>query len=119
RQHKALYSDSEVGLIGIGGNPINKMVNAKIVYQFGNIDISGDKKKDDVTIYLEVDEFNWVYFHFEDDVVKTLSTYYEQYNTPLQAEIDKKKNGSGYRFEMATDQEVSKFKQDFVKKYIK
>ena len=119
REHKALYSDSEIGLIGLGANPINKMVNAKIVYQFGKISALGDKQPDEITIYLEVDEFNWVYFHFEDDLVTTLSTYYDEYNYPLQAEVDKRKSSEGYRFEVAKDFEVNNFRQQFVEKFIK
>lgn len=119
RDEKSLYSDSEVGLIGIGGKTINKMVNAKIVYKFGAISGLGEKQPDKVTIYLEVDEFNWVYFHFEDDVVKTWSTYYDEYNYPLQAEVDKRKSESGFRFEMANDDEVAKFRQEYVEKFIK
>lgn len=119
RDYKALYSDSEVGLVGIAGKPINKMVGAKIVYQFGTISALGEKEPDKVTIYIEIDEFNWVYFHFEDEVVKTFSTYYDEYNYPLQAEVDKRKSESGYRFEMASENEVVKFRQDYVEKFIK
>lgn len=117
--YKALYSDSEVGLIGINGTPINKMINAKIVYKFGSIGADGEKLKDKLTVYLEVDEFNWVYFHFEGETVKTLSTYYDEYNYPMQDMVDKRKGDSGYRFEMATEDEISQFRQDFVIKFIK
>ncbi|MDX2286576.1 MAG: hypothetical protein NW241_20585 [Bacteroidia bacterium] len=119
RTFKALYSDSEVGLIGIAGKPVNKIIGAKIVYQFGNIDAEGNQEEDKLTIYLEVDEFNWVYFQFEKGTIRTLSSYYDEYNNILQAAIDKGKAGEGYRFEMATEDERIRFQQDFVKKYIK
>jgi hypothetical protein len=117
--YKALYSDSEVGLIGINGVPVNKMVNAKIVYKFGSIGADGEKEKDKMTIYLEVDEFNWVYFHFEGETLRTLSTNYDGYNYPLQDQVDKRKSESGFRFEMATEDEISQFRQDFIIKFIK
>ncbi len=117
--YKALYSDSEIGLIGVNGMPINKMINAKIVYKFGSIGADGEKEKDRLTLYLEVDEFNWVYFHVEGETIRTLSTYYDEYNYPLQDLVEKRKSESGYRFEMATEDEISQFRQDFVIKFIK
>lgn len=120
RDEKALFCDSEVGLIGLNGVPINKMVNSKIVYKFGSISASGEKMPDRLTLYLEVDEFNWVYFHVEEEVVYTTSSYYDNYNYPLQAIIDKRKGGEGdYRFELANEDEVSKFRQEFVVKFIR
>ena len=119
RDYKALYSDSEVGLIGVGGNSINKVINSKIVYQFGSISVDGEKQPDKLTIYLEVDEFNYVYFHFEDEVVYTISSYYTEYNYPLQELVDKRKSEEGFRFELATEDDPPQFKQDFVKKFIR
>jgi hypothetical protein len=119
RDNKALFSDAEVGLIGFGGNAINKVVNAKIVYKFGSITGAGEKDPDRVTIYLEVDEFNWIYFHFEDDVVNTVSSWLDEYNYPLQEAVDKRKSDAGYRFDLATEEEKNRFLQDFVIKYIK
>lgn len=119
RDYKALYSDSEIGLIGIDGNSINKVINSKIVYQFGRISADGEKDPDKLTIYLEVDEFNYVYFHFEEDVLYTISSYYTEYNYPLQELVDKRKSEEGFRFELATEDDPPKFKQDFVKKFIR
>ena len=75
----------------------------------------------DVTfpLYLEVDEFNYVYFHFEDDVIYTTSNFYDEYNYPLQEVIDKRKSNEGFRFELANEDEVSRFRQEFVVKFIK
>lgn len=117
--YKALYADQEIGLIGINGTPINKKVNARIVYKFGSIGPDGEKAKDKMTVYLEIDEFNWVYFHVDGEVVRTLSTYYDEYNYPLQDVVDKRKAESGFRFEVAPEDEVSQFRQDFVVKFIR
>lgn len=119
REYKALFSDAEVGLIGINGDPINKKIGSKIVYKFGRIDGVGDKEPDQLTIYLEVDEFNWVYFHFDGQVLYTVGSDYELYNAPLQEVIDKSKSSDGFRLELAPEDEVSRFRQDFVIKYIK
>ncbi len=118
-EYKALYSDAEVGLIGLNARPINKKVNARIVYRFGTIAASGEKQPDQLTMYLEIDEFNWVYFHFEDEVVSTISSDYTKYNYPLQEEADKQKETNGYRFEVATEDAVNRFRQEFVERYIR
>lgn len=118
-EYKALYSDSEVGLIGLSGRPINKKINARVVYKFGTISASGEKQPDMITMYLEIDEFNWVYFHFEDEVVYTISSDYTKYNYPLQEEQDKAKETDGYRFEVATEDAVNRFRQEFVERYIR
>ncbi|MEL6194025.1 MAG: hypothetical protein AAFR66_18335, partial [Bacteroidota bacterium] len=115
----ALYHDGEIGVIGIGGNTVNKKVNAKIVYEFGDISPSGEVEEDMLTIYLEVDEFNWAYFRYVDGVVETVSKYYDDYNYPLKDIQDKRKNNEGFRFEVVDEDQVAEFKQDFILKYIK
>lgn len=118
-EYKALYSNTEVGLIGLNGRPINKKVEAMVVYKFGTISASGEKQKDRITVYLEIDEFNWVYFDFNDEVVSTISSDYTKYNYPLQEEQDKQKATDGYRFEVATEDAVNRFRQEFVERYIR
>lgn len=118
-EYKALYSDSEVGLIGLNSRPINKIVNAKIVYQFGTIGASGEKAPDKLTIYLEIDEFNWVYFQYEENVVYTMSSDYTKYNYPLQEAQPKQKDLEGFHFEVASEDAVARFRQDFVVKFIR
>ncbi|WNJ21080.1 hypothetical protein [Pontibacter sp. G13] len=117
RTYKALYHDGPIGLIGVNGNVINKMVKAKILYEFGRMDEDGEKAKDKLTIYLEVDKYNWIYFYFEDEIVKTMSSYYDEYNYPLQDIVSKRKNESGFRFDMATEEERSRFLQKFQKRF--
>ncbi len=118
-EQKALWHDGEVGLIGLAGNPINKKINAKIVYEMGSVDGEGRRVPDRMTLYLEVDEFNWLYFRFDGEVLHTISSFYDDYNVPMQGLIDKRKSNEGYRFEMAAEEEVVKFRQDFVLKFIK
>jgi hypothetical protein len=118
KEYKALYSDSEVGLLGIAGEPINKKVPAKIVYRFGRIGSEGEKLPDQMDIYLEVDDFNWVYFSFSGQVVSVASSYYDDFNYPLQAEIDKRKKEDGFRYELTNEEVVGQFRQDFIKKFI-
>jgi hypothetical protein len=118
REHKALYSDSEIGLLGLAGETINKKVPAKIVYTFGRTGSGGEKLPDRLDVYLEIDEFNWVYFGYSGEVVWVTSSYYDDFNYPLQAEIDKRKKDDGFRFEMSTEEAVSQFKQNFIKKFI-
>ncbi len=118
KEYKALYCDTEVGLLGIAGEPINKKVPAKIVYRFGRIGNEGEKLPDRMEIYLEVDDFNWVFFSFSGEVVSVASSYYDDFNYPLQAVIDKRKKEEGFRFEMTNEETVGQFRQDFIKKFI-
>ncbi|MEM6262513.1 MAG: hypothetical protein AAGI38_08405, partial [Bacteroidota bacterium] len=118
REYKALYCNEDVGLLGLGGTPINKMVSARMVYKFGAIDGEGEKVPDRFDVYLEVDEFNWIFFRFSGEVVYTTSSYYDDYNVQLQLEIDKRKKAEGFRFELLPEDDVNKFKQEYVKKYI-
>lgn len=118
REYKALYSDSDVGLLGMGGEPLNKKVPAKIVYKFGTVGAGGKKAPDKLEIYLEVDEFNWIFFSYSEEVVYVTSSYYDDFNYPLQAEVDKRKKNEGFRFEMTNEDVVAEFKDSFIKKFI-
>ena len=114
----SLASNGDIGLIGIDGEGINKKVTAKIEYNFGRQSRSGVRYSDTLAVYLEVDEFNWVYFQFEGDVIKTWSSDLEGYNMALATAIEKRKKSEGYRFELATDEDKDKFLQRFITRYI-
>lgn len=119
RRLRTLYSDSEIGLIGINGKAINKMVKARIVYKFGTLGMDGESEPDNLTIYLQADEFNWVYFSFEGQIVYTVSSYYDEYNAIIQQEFEKLKTIEGFHFELEDNDRVAQFNQEFIKKYIK
>jgi len=117
-RYKALYSDAEIGVIGLGGKSINKKIPAKIVYKFGAPLDDGEKAEDKLDIYIEIDEFNWIYFHYEGEVLTTCASNAEDYNKLLEEELAKKKKNEGFRYELGSEADVSRFRQDFVKKYI-
>lgn len=118
-EERAMYCDSPIGLIGINKKPINKMINAKIVYQFGDISPSGEKTPDEVTLYMEIDDVNWIYYHISGDVVKTFGSYYDDYNYQLQDYLDKQKEQpEGFHLELASEDEVNEFKQIFIQRFI-
>ncbi|MCI4671177.1 MAG: hypothetical protein MRZ79_23765 [Bacteroidia bacterium] len=119
RRLRTLYSDAELGLIGINGRPINKVVRGKVVYKFGKVTAEGDSEPDKLTIYLQADEFNWVYFSFEDQIIYTVSSYYDEYNAIIQQEFEKLKTKEGFHFELEDNDRVAEFNQEFIKKYIK
>lgn len=117
---RAMYHDGELGLIGINGNVINKKIDAKLVYQFGDISPSGEKTPDELTIYMEIDDVNWIYFHISGEVVRTFSYYYDDYNYQLQDVLDKQKgDAEGWRFELGSEDEVNEFKQQFIQRFIR
>ncbi len=106
----SLYSNGPIGLIGIGGKPVNKMIKARILYQIGEDPPFKDRQPDKITLYLEVDEYNWAYFHFEGDVVRTVAPY-DNYNVPILEESEKQKGTNGFRFELASIEEAQNFKR--------
>lgn len=117
---KALYASGEVGIVGINGEPMNKMAstNCKIEYNLGKITGTGAQLSDTLSIYLEIDQDNWIYFQFYDDVINTWSSDLDGYNSILVAEINKRKKADGYRFELVSDTEKEDFISRFSARYI-
>ena len=97
----------EVGIIGINTIPINKMssTNTKIEYNIGRYTPAGVRYPDTLRMYIELDEANWIYFQYADNVLNTISSDLDGYNAVLRAAIEKRKKNEGYRFEM-TDEMV-------------
>lgn len=118
-EKQAFWSNSEVGLIGLGGQTVNKVVSSMIVYQFGEVQPTGEVLQDQLDIYLELDEFNWIYFSYANDVLKTYSSFYADFNNPLRDIVAKRKNNDGPRFDLSNEDEVAQFKQEFIKNFIK
>ncbi|MFK7973020.1 MAG: hypothetical protein AB8F95_21800 [Bacteroidia bacterium] len=117
-EYRSLYTDADIGVIGMGGEVVNKEIPGKIVYSFGKVDDEGKRKPDKLEIYLEIDDYNWVFFRFEGEVLHVASSYYDDFIVPLQEEIDKRKKEEGFRFELVSESEVNTFKQEFIKKFI-
>jgi len=106
----SLYSNGPIGIIGVGGKPVNKMIKAKILYQIGDDPPFKERELDKLTIYLEVDEYNWVYFDFEGEVVRTVAPY-DNYNVPILEESEEQKESGDFRFELASIEEAQNFKR--------
>jgi hypothetical protein len=118
-EYRSLYTDADVGVIGMAGEVVNKQIPAKIVYSFGRVDDEGERKPDRMDIYLEVDDYNWLFFRFEGEVLSVASSYYDDFIVPLQEELDKgKQKEEGFRYEIISEGEVNTFKQEFIKKFI-
>ena len=107
----SLYSSGKAGLISLGAKPINKIVNARVLYEVGKDDPYKDREFDKISFYLELDEFNWVYFSLNGEVVRTVAQY-DLYNMPIMEEMEKQKKGNaGFRFELASREEAITFKR--------
>lgn len=117
---KSLYYSGEVGLVGMGDKSINKVLatNSRIEYNIGKYTPAGVRLSDTLRVYLEVDEFNNVYYEFHGDVMYTWSTDVEGYNAELSAAIEKRKKNDGYRFELVSEYEIQEFLERFVKRYV-
>lgn len=116
---KSLYLAGDVGVVGINGTVINKMssTNTKIEYNIGKTTPTGVQLSDTLRMFIEADQFTWVYFEYYDDVLNTISSDVEGYNAILAAEIAKRKKNEGYRFNLLTDYEKEEFITRFIRRY--
>lgn len=119
-EYKAMYSTGEVGIVGINGAPINKLsaVNTKMEYCIGRYTPAGVPLSDTLRVYLEIDEFNWYYWEYYNEVVYTWSSDMEGYNAQLSAELEKRKKADGYRFELSSEPDKDAFLSRFISRYI-
>lgn len=125
-EYRVLWSTDAVGLIGINGEPINKMTtsNSKIEYCLGKVTPAGATLGDTLRIYLEFsadassEVTSWVFFEFRAGVLYTISSDLEGYNAVLAAEIAKRKKSEGYRFELLPETAKDEFLPKFVHRYI-
>lgn len=123
---KTFYVSEPVGLVGIGGVPINKMLNAKIEYTIGKALPTGQTLADTLRMYVEIDEDNWVYCTFADNVLKIVTPFENKgsFNELVGIEVDKlskrKQDPNKKTFELllGTTADKEKFTETFVKKYI-
>ena len=118
---KSLYSKGgEIGLIGINGETINKRLgsNSKVEYNFGKIQPNGIALSDTLSMYLEVDEFNWVYVKAHDEVVTVASSDLEGYSAVLKEKQKKNPKPGKYHYRLKDDMAKDAFLLRFVKRYI-
>lgn len=120
-EYKSLHAEGQMGLLGIGGNSINKQVTGKVEYSIGKQTSSGIFMNDTVNIYLETDQENWMYFQICGNLVLVASSDEQGFNTVL-AEILAKKKDKGdektYRFEIVTPMEKDAYLSRYAKRYI-
>lgn len=118
RNTRALYCKEPVALLGLQGQGLYKYMNAKILYEFVPKAPDGSEANyHRMTVYLAVDNFNYIYFCLDGNTLRTRS-YADAYNYPLQTELAKKKqNLEGYHIEVAEEDEVSKYIKNFDFKY--
>ncbi|MFN0201048.1 MAG: hypothetical protein ACKVTZ_05980 [Bacteroidia bacterium] len=112
-----LYADGEVGIVSIGGVSINKMVNAKILYQFPNSDDLENVRTTDRIIILFDEAGTYTYFEFMGNTVRFISSNFDV-NTLMQTALEKmKKRDNEYKCVLATPEDVNLFKKEFKEKY--
>ncbi len=117
---KGFWSFFPVGLVGIGGKTLNKMVDTKFEYRLGRRLPSGQALTDTLRMYLQVDENTWVFYEVRNDEVRTVGSE-AGYNAAIDKEsegIDKKneKNKDDYpKLVKITEAE----KQQFIRRFSK
>ncbi|MCS6905047.1 MAG: hypothetical protein RML72_06140 [Bacteroidia bacterium] len=105
-----LYATKPVGLLGINQTTLTKKVEAKIMYNIGNKLPSGKYNPDKVQIYLEFDEFEWIYFEFKNNELKTRAMY-NKYNDDIQNIANKLNKKKKLILKLATENEINEFRQ--------
>jgi hypothetical protein len=118
-QH-ALYCKEPVALLGLQGFGLYQYLNSKILYEFmPKKDTLGNTfSYHRMTVYLAIDDFNYIYFCLDGNTLRTRSSYADAYNYPLQVELSKKKQSTeGLHIEVAEDDEVNKFRKNFDRSY--
>ena len=118
--YKVFYHSGPVGIIGVNTGVVNKMssTNTKIEYSIGKYTPAGVMRPDTLRMYLELDELNWIYFEYADNVLNTISTDLDGYNGVLRTALEKRKKNDGYRFELTDELAKDDFLQKFVTRYI-
>ncbi|MBN1252437.1 MAG: hypothetical protein JXA16_09885 [Bacteroidales bacterium] len=72
KTRRAYVSEGQIGIGNINNQQINKLVD-------GKIEILNKKDGNVVTIYLEIDQFNWFFFTYKNETMKSVSSY-EDFN---------------------------------------
>lgn len=65
-----LIADQPIGLVGVAGRSMNKLVRAKILYAVGSRSGGGNYRADKLKMYLEFSDDNVLYFEFDDNKMK-------------------------------------------------
>jgi hypothetical protein len=124
--YRVLWANNPIGLIGVNGDPINKMTtsNSRVEYCLGKTTPAGVGLGDTLRIYLEfasdpiTNVSSWVFFEFRAGVLYTVSSDLDGYNATLAAEIAKRKKSEGYRFELIGEDVKDNFINKFGARYI-
>ncbi len=85
---KGFYSASPVALVGIGGKPINKMLDSKIEYRLGRALPDGTALSDTLRLYLQVDDATYIYFELRGKELRTFGSM-DSYNRRIEELIAK------------------------------
>lgn len=120
-EYHSLYFKGDLGLIGINGESVNKQISSRVEYSFGRSTPAKPQLgfSDTLSIYLEINDLNWVYFRFFDNTVETWSSNLDGYNQVLVDYLAKKKpKDDEFRFILVSDDEQARFNSRFTNRYI-
>jgi hypothetical protein len=122
RDYRSLYASGEVGIIGINGEPINKMTNTntKIEFNIGKTSPNGVRFNDTLRVYLEIAEGEWLYLQILDQEIRTACSDVEGYIGALNKANEKSKGPKteGYRFTIMSEADKEDFLSRFTSRYI-
>jgi hypothetical protein len=117
-----LYADTEVGLLSISGQPLNKMMPCRIVYKFAREDgeLTDINPVDKLTILMETDANNYVFIEYDGYAIRFMTPFYDAVNEPMRIALEKKKaKENELHCVLGSNDDVVKFRKEFDEKYKK
>lgn len=117
-EQRGFWSFMPVGVAGIGGKVLNKMMDCKIEYRLGRRLPSGVSVSDTCRIYLQFDDNTWVYYDIRNTEVRTVSSE-TQYNDAIEkeAEQNEKKNEKNKKEFMTLVKIPEAEKQQYIRRF--
>jgi hypothetical protein len=117
-EQRGFWCFTPVGVVGIGGRVLNKMMDSKIEYRLGRRLPSGVSVSDTCRIYLQFDDNTWVYYDIRNTEVRTVSSE-TQYNDAIEkeAEQNEKKNEKNKKEFMTLVKIPEAEKQQYVRRF--
>ncbi len=111
RQKNAFISQGELQLSNIQRNPVNKSISGLVVLEKGR---AGDA----VTIYLQPNQNEWYYFHYENGIMQAISSSQDFNNRLIELKLEKriledKSSDFIYEYVIASRRSVV----DFIRRY--
>jgi len=111
RKRRAYVSEGQIGIGNINNHQINKLVD-------GKIEILHKKNGNVLTIYLAIDQFNWFFFTYKNETMKSVSSF-DDFNLIIANLKDKERKSpvKNLDFEYSFNKGKKETKDRFLEKF--